>query len=69
MFFISTQDASNSKSFDLNKLGDHSLASFQLLSMELKAKVLSNEEVVVEASMKDIALCDEQKDSQKKRTG
>ena len=37
--------------------------------MEMKVTISSNEEVQVQATMKDIALCDEQKESQKKRTG
>lgn len=63
------QDVSNSKSLDLNQLGDCGLVSLQLITMEMKVKMLSNEEVEVQATMKDIALCDEQKDSQKKKTG
>ena len=63
------QEAGNSRSCDLNKLNEYGLASFQLLTMELKAKMLSNEEVEVYASMKDIALCDERKGSATKRTG
>ena len=37
--------------------------------MKMEAKILNNQEVVVEASMKDIALCDERKGSKSKKTG
>ena len=47
----------------------HALASVKLVQMELGVTVLSNEEVELQASLKDIALCDEQPDQQGKKTG
>ena len=61
------QTQGNVESMELSN--DYALASLQLLGMELTAKVLTNEEVVVEASMKDMVLCDQQKQNQKKKTG
>lgn len=37
--------------------------------MELKTKVFSNGDVDVEATMKDVALCDDQKHRQGRNTG
>lgn len=48
---------------------DYALASLQLVSMELKTKVFSNGDVDVEATMKDVALCDDQKHRQGRNTG
>ena len=48
---------------------EFALASLQLVGMELTAKMLSNDNVEVNATMKDIALCDQQKHRQQKRTG
>ena len=47
----------------------YSLASLQLLQMELGVTVLSNEEVELQASLKDMVLCDQQPDHQQKKTG
>lgn len=37
--------------------------------MEAAVKMYSDREVDVQASMKDIALCDDQKERQKRKTG
>ena len=51
-------------------VGDtYCLASLQLLQMELGVTVLSNEEVELQASLKDMVLCDQQPDQQQKKTG
>ena len=47
----------------------HSLASLQLLQMKLAVSVLSNQEMELEASLKDMALLDQQPDQQGKKTG
>ena len=69
LHMIIFQDNSDSGLIPLAKMGDYSLASLQLVSMELKTKLSSNGDVDVEASMKDIALCDEQKHRQGRNTG
>ena len=46
----------NDKSKDLGKCGECSLASMQLVTMELKVHVSSRSEVEVQATMKDVAL-------------
>ena len=48
---------------------NHALASLQLLQMELSVSVQSNEEVELQASLKDMALCDEQVSQREKKTG
>ena len=49
---------------------DHqALASLHLLKMELSVSVQSNEEVELQASLKDMALCDEQVSQREKKTG
>ena len=61
------QSMSNSDSL---VIGDsYSLASLQLLKMELGVTVLSNQEVELQASLKDMVLCDQQPDQQQKKTG
>ena len=47
----------------------YALASLKLLQMELGVSVLSNEEVELQASLRDMVLCDEQPDQQQKKTG
>lgn len=63
------QAKNDSSSMSLAKMGEYALASLQLVSMELNTKVSSNGDVDVGASMKDIALCDEQKHRQGRNTG
>ena len=65
MLCLQTQD--NVDSMELPN--DYALSSLQLLGMELKAKVLTNQEANVEASMQEIVLCDQQKNHQQKKTG
>ena len=59
----------NAVSKTLSKCEDYSLASLQLVTMELKVHVSSRTEVEVQASMKDIALCDLRQEAKKKNTG
>ena len=47
----------------------YSLASLQLLQMELGLSVQSNQEVELQASLKDVVLTDQQPDQQQKKTG
>ena len=47
----------------------YSLASLKLLQMQLSVSVQSNEEVELEASLKDVVLSDEQPGQQEKKTG
>ena len=47
----------------------YALASLQLLQMELSVSVQSNQEVELQASLRDMALCDEQPDQKQKKTG
>ncbi len=54
---------------DLSQCVEFGLASLKLVTMELKVQVSSANEVEVEASMKDIAFCDDQKETQKRNTG
>ena len=60
-----TDEASKS----LDKCGGFSLASVQLVSMDLKVHVSSRSEVEVQATMRDIAFCDLREESKKKNTG
>lgn len=63
------QTPDDGASMSLAEMKDYALASLQLVSMELKTKVFSNGDVDVEATMKDVALCDDQKHRQGRNTG
>ena len=63
------QTPDDGTSTSLAEKKDYALASLQLVSMELKTKVFSNGDVDVEATMKDVALCDDQKHRQGRNTG
>ena len=61
----STDDVSK----DLKKCEKFGLASLQLVTMDLKVHLSSIGEVEVQASMKDICLCDNQEETKKRNTG
>ena len=63
------QTPDDGTSTSLAEMKDYALASLQLVSMELKTKVFSNGDVDIEATMKDVALCDDQKHRQGRNTG
>lgn len=50
-------------------MNDYALASLELVTMEASVKISSSNEVELKASMKDIALCDMQKERQDIITG
>lgn len=60
---------SDKVSKDLSKCEKFSLASVQLVTMELKVHISSKSEVEVQASMKDISLCDLREETKKRNTG
>jgi len=68
-FYNQPQTPDDGTSTSLAEMEDYALASLQLVSMELKTKVFSNGDVDVEATMKDVALCDDQKHRQGRNTG
>lgn len=63
------QSVDNESSKCLSELDDFALASLQLVTMEATVKMSSNNQVELQASMKDIALSDKQKERQSRTTG
>ncbi len=50
-------------------MDDYALAALELVTMEASVQISSSNEVELKASMKDIALCDMQKEKQDRITG
>lgn len=50
-------------------MDDYALASMELVTMEASINISSSNEVELKASLKDIALCDLQKERQDRITG
>lgn len=63
------QSPDNESSKCLSHLDDFALTSLQLVAMEATVKMSSNNEVEVQATMKDIALSDMQNERQNRNTG